>query len=124
MDGESDIDYEVDPSILLICKSSKSSAKAHSCGGNGVKVLEGSKITTTIAKSFEAHNYNTERNRLIEDGTIKEVDGDLVFTEDHEFSSPSAAAAVILGHSANGGVEWKTEDGVELHALKEESKID
>ena len=124
MDDESGIDYEVDPSILLICKSSKSSAKAHSCGGNGVKVLEGSKITPTIAKSFEAHNYNTERNRLIENGTIKEVDGDLVFTKDHEFSSPSAAAAVILGHSANGGVEWKTEDGVELHTLKEESKID
>lgn len=34
-----------------------------------------------------------------------------VFTRDYAFSSPSAAAAVVLDRNANGRVEWKTADG-------------
>lgn len=53
------------------------------------------------------------RNRLIEDGTI--VDG--VFQTDYEFSSPSAASAVVLGHTSNGNVDWKSADGTQLKDL-------
>jgi len=42
--------------------------------------------------------------------------GFLVFTKDAEFSSPSAAAVVIHGGSANGLVVWKTKDGVSLNS--------
>jgi hypothetical protein len=44
---------------------------------------------------------------LIADGTI--VDG--MFTRDHTFTSPSAAASVVLGRSANGRKEWTLLDG-------------
>jgi len=37
-----------------------------------------------------------------------------VFLADHESSSPSAAAAVIQGGSANGLTSWKDSKGVSL----------
>jgi hypothetical protein len=37
-----------------------------------------------------------------------------VFQQDHLFPSPSAAAALVLGESANGWVEWKDVNGVTL----------
>jgi len=59
------------------------------------------------------------REKLIGDGTLVKKDGFYWFTKDVEFSSPSAAAAVIEGGSANGLIEWKTEDGRVLKALDE-----
>ena len=37
---------------------------------------------------------------------------------DHLFSSPSAAAAVIMGRSANGLVEWKDLAGRDLKSIE------
>lgn len=39
---------------------------------------------------------------------------DFVFQRDYGFSSPSAAASVILGNSNNGRVVWKTAEGTKL----------
>jgi len=47
--------------------------------------------------------------------------GFLLFTKDAEFSSPSAAAAVIHGGSANGLIVWKTKDGTSLKQLDEQA---
>jgi hypothetical protein len=41
------------------------------------------------------------------------------FTQDYTFSAPSTAAAVVLGRSANGRVEWKGADGRTLKELQE-----
>lgn len=41
----------------------------------------------------------------------KEIIKDNQFVEDHSFTSISAAAAVILGRSANGSREWAKLDG-------------
>lgn len=42
---------------------------------------------------------------------------DRVFVRDYEFKAPSAASAVLMGHTSNGNVDWKTEDGVKLKDL-------
>jgi len=42
---------------------------------------------------------------------------DNVFQRDYGFSSPSAAASVVLGNSSNGRNLWKTADGVKLGDL-------
>jgi hypothetical protein len=52
--------------------------------------------------------------------TLVEKDGLLVFIKGAEFSSPSAAAVVIHGGSANGLTAWKTTDGRSLKQLDEE----
>ena len=43
----------------------------------------------------------------------------LVFAQDYAFSSPSTAAGVVLGRSANGRTEWKDQQGRTLKAIQE-----
>ncbi|MBI1893160.1 MAG: GIY-YIG nuclease family protein [Candidatus Rokubacteria bacterium] len=58
------------------------------------------------------------RQKLIEDGTLVERAGFYVFQRDTEFSSPSAAAAVIHGGGAAGPIAWKDEKGRTLKELE------
>lgn len=70
-------------------------------------VLEGS----TARNSWNGvdDGYKSLREKLEQDGTIKvSVSGTVAqFTRNHVFASPSAAAAVVTGRSANGRNEWK-----------------
>ena len=43
----------------------------------------------------------------------------LRFTQDFRFNSPSLAAGVLVGGSANGRICWKDERGRTLKALQE-----
>jgi hypothetical protein len=47
----------------------------------------------------------------------------LIFTKDYAFSSPSAAAAVVLDRNANGRIEWKIEGGNLTYHQWQEGKI-
>lgn len=42
------------------------------------------------------------RQRLLAEGVLEDVGGQLRFTRDHVFKSPSGAAAAVLGRPANG----------------------
>lgn len=70
-------------------------------------VLEGS----TARNSWNGvdDGYMSLREKLEQDGTIEiSVSGPIAqFTRNHVFASPSAAAAVVTGRSANGRNEWK-----------------
>lgn len=103
-----------DETIYLYCKRSGASAKGFVSAG-GFTVLEGSTVSDHTVPSLETKGktYYNLRNALIKDGTIS----DRVFTRDYEFKAPSAASAVILGHTSNGNVDWKTADGVKLKDL-------
>lgn len=83
-------------------------ANATGYSGNGDEfiVLEGSRIAPDVTAGFQT-NYLNQRNELI----AKEIIKDNQFVEDHPFTSISAAAAVILGRSANGSREWAKLDG-------------
>jgi hypothetical protein len=67
---------------------------------------------TVLAGSQARHRHNGNgsyvelRNRLERDGTIDATTDPAVFTKDHVFASPSAAAAVVAGRSANGRTSW------------------
>ncbi|MEW4453746.1 GIY-YIG nuclease family protein [Bremerella sp. JC817] len=56
----------------------------------------------------------TQRNRLIEAGVIEEREGVFEFLQDYLFSSPSAAAVMVIGARANGWTEWKDKQGSTL----------
>lgn len=73
----------------------------------GFTVCKGSRVTTTVTPSFENAKLNGTRKKLMDTGVIE----DCVFTMDYEFSSPSAAAEVLRGCSANGRLLWKDEQG-------------
>jgi hypothetical protein len=59
------------------------------------------------------------RNRLKEENALQEKSGLLIFTRDVEFSSPSAAAAVIHGGNAAGPLAWRDSTGKTLKELEE-----
>lgn len=75
----------------------------------GMVVRKGSKIATSQVPSMP-QTFHLKREKLMNEGIVK----DFVFTKDYLFSSPSAAAAVVLGRSANGLIEWKRQDGSTL----------
>ncbi len=58
------------------------------------------------------------RQELISKGVLVMQAGLYQFTQDYTFSSPSTAASVLLGRSANGRVEWKGRDGRTLKELQ------
>lgn len=87
----------------------------------GFVVFANSTAVLAVRPSAEAQYPNTIalRQRLIQDKTLIEHDGVYLFIKDVEFTSPSAAAAVIHGGSANGLTAWKDKDGKSLKELEE-----
>ncbi len=66
------------------------------------------------------HAYLIElRRALIEKGVL--VDAGTVYrvVQDYTFNSPSTAAGVLLGRSANGRIEWKDAMGQSLKEIQE-----
>ena len=87
---------------------------------SGFVVLQGSMAVVQERQSAKKWPYVIAlRKQLIADGTLVQKDGFYRFTRDVEFSSPSAAAAVIEGGSANGLIEWRSKDGRVLKELDE-----
>jgi len=70
-------------------------------------VLEGS--GARIAWTGVEHAYKVLRERLVREGAIVPAhDGRAMrFARDQVFASPSAAAAVVVGRTANGRSDWK-----------------
>jgi len=86
----------------------------------GFVVLRNSEVATTLTNSFPK-NWKNFRQSLIDDQIIVSIDNKLVFREDYLFSSPSAAAAVVMGRSANGLTEWKLKSGQILKSVESDN---
>lgn len=58
------------------------------------------------------HSYKVLHQNLVQQGVlIPGPDSQVMqFAQDHVFASPSAAAAVVVGHQANGRELWKIQD--------------
>lgn len=84
----------------------------------GFVVLKGSQIRTEIKSSLEDTARSKIRNRLIDTGVLTSDGTTLVFTRDHLFGSPSTAASIVTGRSANGWIEWKAANGKTLDEVK------
>ena len=74
----------------------------------------------------ESHSYTTLRAKLEKDGTL-EVASDgakRIFARNHVFASPSAAAAVVAGRSANGRTEWLVQNSLKTYGQWEAEGIE
>ncbi|WP_373294929.1 DUF4357 domain-containing protein [Vreelandella hamiltonii] len=60
-----------------------------------------------------------QRQLLQMRGVLAPQNGKLIFTQDFRFSSPSTAAGVLVGGSANGRLAWKDLNGVTLKSLQD-----
>jgi uncharacterized protein DUF4357 len=109
------------PAGVLFCRIKGAVARGQRTA-NGFVVFQGSTAVLQERPSTESYPYvAVQRKQLIADGTLISKGGFLLFTKDAEFSSPSAAAAVIHGGSANGLIAWKTEGGKSLKQLDEQA---
>lgn len=61
-----------------------------------------------------SRGYKNQREQLVEKGAFVEEGERYRLVKDHLFSSPSAAAAILLGRNANGRKEWKDSNGIPL----------
>lgn len=106
---------------LLFCeiKNVKATGKQTD---SGFVVLKDSEAVFKERPSTQKYQYASNlRSSLLKDGVIQERSGKYIFLTDYEFSSPSAAAAVIHGGQANGLTSWKDSKGV---SLKQKEEID
>ncbi|RTH04038.1 peptide methionine sulfoxide reductase [Thermus scotoductus] len=60
------------------------------------------------------------RRSLLKQGVLEDAGEVYRFTQDYILDSPSTAAGIILGRSANGRIEWKDRHGRTLRELQEE----
>ena len=101
----------------------KAAREADACGQpvtDGFVVFSGSKAAKEVAPAFNKHGSRLFRNRLIEEGVLSDQGDHLLFEKDYVFSSPSAAAGIVMGRSANGLTEWETTSGQILKALEKD----
>lgn len=100
----------------LILRERGCNATAYA-NASGLVVKQGSRGNAAESPSAEP-GLIKRRQSLISQGIIK-IDGNqLVFQQDHQFNSPSGAAAALVGGSINGRTAWKTSDGRTFDALE------
>jgi Domain of unknown function (DUF4357) len=86
---------------------------------NGIVVLSGSQAVLKPRDSSVKYPWSTTlRDKLKAEGSLIEHGDHLKFTKDVEFTSPSAAAAVIHGGQANGLTAWKNRQNKSLKELE------
>jgi hypothetical protein len=102
--------------VTLICSGKGFSAIGVETS-QGFLVQAGSTIASATGSSL-IRSLEELRRDLIDRGVLTENRGVLRFTQDYVFNSPSTAAALILGRSANGRIEWKDEQGRTLKQLQ------
>jgi hypothetical protein len=77
---------------------------------DGFVVLAGSNARPEMLESASA-SLRAQREELIDSGAIVVNGSSMSFQRDTAFPSPSTAASVVCGGSANGWIEWKDESG-------------
>lgn len=87
----------------------------------GLVVLQNSEAKKESVESMESQqtSYFRLREKLILEGILVLKDNKYIFQKNYLFNSPSAAAAVVLGRSANGRTSWKDDMGRTLKYLEE-----
>lgn len=120
MGASKEVEDEAKKGIKVFCKGPAASAEGI-WGENGLLILQGSKARKNATPTIPGA-ANRFRNDLILNGGLKSLDSNeesYILEQNQLFPSASVAAEVILGRSANGLVEWKTEDGKTIKSFED-----
>jgi len=105
---------------LFYCKGSGADGVGEYTS-EGFVVRKGSRGRKENVASIQGTSNERFRNQLMIEGVMAAHDNTLVFTRDHLFASPSMAAMALMGRSANGWLEWKSQHGKTLNEVKRQS---
>lgn len=105
--------------ITFVIKSSNASGTGKLLDYEKFEILKGS----IIIEGHKGYGNTEKRNRrlideLLEKGLVIKNGNKYTLKENYKVSSPSAAASLILGRSANGWKEWRTFDGKLLNEFR------
>ena len=106
-----------DNQILFYIQAARGADAKGVIVADGFAVLKGSTIATSTVPSM-TESLVRLRSELIDKGII---DSEFHFLKDYIFTSPSLAAAVVMGRNANGRTEWKTSDHKTIKDIEEEN---
>jgi hypothetical protein len=104
--------------LVLSLKGARGAVATGRDTASGFVVLAGSRATFDEVKTTHAF-ISAQRATLIANGVLVADAGTYLLTQDYTFSSPSTAAAVMLGRTANGRIEWKDATGRTLKAIQD-----
>jgi len=104
---------------LLYTKTARGADAIGYMVSDGFVVKKGSIIASSTTPSMSL-SLKRLRSSLLADGT---VDSTNTFTKDYIFTSPSLAAAVVMGRNANGRIEWKTSEGTTIKQIEESQTV-
>lgn len=107
-----------EPEEYLYIKGARGASAQGKRTSDGFVVFSGSQVAADTVPSFPK-GFNALREELIATEVIIKKENTLILASDYLFSSPSAAAAVVMGRSVNGLVEWKNSKGKELKFIEE-----
>lgn len=99
----------------LICKIKSLTAYGNRTD-NGFIVYKDSEAV--LEDRASAVRNKVRRQILLEKDILIKQGDRLLFSRDHEFTSPSLAAAAIKGGSSNGLTAWKTKEGKTLKEIE------
>ena len=103
---------------MLYCEIKGLKARGH-LTPNGFVILKGSQAVLKERASAKKYPWPLNiRQRLQDEGVLSASKDYFEFTRDEEFSSPSAAAAVVHGGHANGLIAWKNKVGKTLKEIE------
>lgn len=105
---------------VFVCKASGANGRGLYTQ-EGFVVLKGSIGRKLNVPSIVGTSVEGLRAKLLESGVTRVIGDTVVFEKDHLFRSPSMAAAAILGRTANGWIEWKTENERTLDEVKRQA---
>ena len=110
-------DTNASSTSLLTCVGKGLKAQGYESNqGFVVKVNSQASLELSPSMQQQMHGIVDLRQDLIANEVLHRTADSYVFKQDYSFSSPSTAAAIVLGRSANGRTEWKDGTG---HTLKE-----
>lgn len=105
---------------MLFIKGKGIQAKGYEAS-EGFVVLAKSQAVTETVPSVQRFVIDLRDSLTKSNVLAREADA-YRFTQDYVFDSPSTAADVVLGRSANGRQEWKDTEGRSLKELQEEER--
>lgn len=103
---------------IFYCQSDRAYGQAKYISFKKFLILEGSRASKILMesaiKNIKIFDSLKEKEQLIEKENF------YIFTKEYVTTSPSAAAKLILGRSANGWTAWKTFEGELLDTYRDE----
>ena len=102
------------PDDRLFIKTNKGIAAIGALTNDGFLVFEGSHASIDETPSLQIA-LKALRQSLFEKKILRQTEENrFTFTKDYLFGSPSTAAGVVQGRSANGRIDWKDGKGLSI----------